>query len=71
MNIKKNIFKLGALTAVISLGVGLFFSAKFLNTPIIVVYRFGVFGYAYLIGYFVFSHENNIKHLERERFELI
>ena len=50
--------------AILSLGVGLFFSAKFLNTPIIVVYRFGVFGYAYLIGYFVFSHENNIKHLE-------
>ena len=49
---------------ILSLGFGLFLSAQILNTPVIVVYRFGVYGYAYLLGYFVFSHENNIKLLE-------
>ena len=44
-------------------GIGLLLSAKILNGPI-VVYRFGIYGYAYLLGYFVFSHENNLKHLE-------
>ena len=42
----------------------LYLSAQILNTPIIVVYRFGIYGYAFLLGYFVFCHESNIKHLE-------
>lgn len=50
--------------SIFSLGVGLFISAQFLNTPVIEVYRFGVFLYSYLIGYYVFSHESNIKQLE-------
>lgn len=28
-----------------------------LNVPVITVYRFGIYGLAYLLGYFVFSHE--------------
>ena len=48
----------------LSLGFGLYFSAQILNTPIIVAYRFGIYGFAFLLGYFVFSHEKNIKHLE-------
>jgi peptidoglycan/LPS O-acetylase OafA/YrhL len=28
-----------------------------LNTPVITVYRFGIYGLAYFIGYFVLSHE--------------
>ena len=49
---------------IISLGFGLYLSAQILNTPLILVYRFGIYGYAYLLGYFVFSHEENIRHLE-------
>lgn len=32
-------------------------SAQILNTPVIVVYRFGIYGFAFLLGYYVFSHE--------------
>jgi peptidoglycan/LPS O-acetylase OafA/YrhL len=49
---------------ILSLGFGLWLFAQILNTPIIVVYRFGVYGYAYFLGYFVFSHQANIKYLE-------
>ena len=47
----------------LSLGFGLWLSAQILYTPI-VVYRFGIYGYAYLLGYFVFSHQENIQYLE-------
>ena len=49
---------------IILLGLGLFFSAQILNTPKIVVYRFGVYGYSFFIGYFIFSNEKNTKYLE-------
>ena len=32
-------------------------AAQILNTPIIVVYRFGIYGLGFFIGYFVMSHE--------------
>ena len=38
--------------------VGLWGSAQILNTPVIEIYRNGIYLFAYLIGYFVFSHEN-------------
>ena len=50
--------------SIMFLGFGLFFSAQILNTPIVVVYRFGVFIYAFLIGYFILSKEKNIYYLE-------
>ena len=50
---------------IIFLGLGLYFSAQILNTPIIVAYRFGVYGYAFFIGYFIFSKENNINYIEK------
>ena len=49
---------------VLVIGFGLLASSRILNTPI-VLYRFGVFGYAFFIGYFIFSKENNINYLER------
>ena len=52
------------LMIILSLGFGLYLSAQFLNTPIEELYRFGIYGFAFLLGYFVFSHDNNIKHLE-------
>ena len=57
-NIEMNLF------SILFLGLGLLFSAQILNTPIIVVYRFGVYGYSFFIGYFIFSNEQNIKYLE-------
>lgn len=32
-------------------------SAQILNTPVIVVYRFGIYGVGFFLGYYVFSHE--------------
>lgn len=40
-------------------------SAQILNTPLIIVYRFGIYGAAFLIGYFVLSHDAVMKRLER------
>ena len=51
--------------SIVILGLGLYLSAQILNTPLIVVYRFGVYGYSFFVGYFIFSSEKNIKFLEK------
>ncbi len=40
-------------------------SAQILNTPVIVVYRFGIYGAGFLIGYLVLSHDNVMDRLEK------
>ena len=42
------------------LAVPVWAAAQVLNTPIIVVYRFGFYGFLFLLGYFVFSHDEVI-----------
>lgn len=32
-------------------------AAQILNVPVVTVYRFGIYGAAFLVGYFVFSHD--------------
>ena len=54
---KANIFVL------IILGVPLYFSGLVLNTPVIAMYRFGIYAFAFFMGYFVFAHENLIDRL--------
>ena len=41
----------------LALTVLIYGSAQILNTPVIVVYRFGIYGLGFLIGYFVLSHD--------------
>ena len=48
-----------------ALAVPVWLAAQVLNTPVIVVYRFGLYGAAYLLGYFVFSHDGVIDALKR------
>ncbi|MCR5281856.1 MAG: acyltransferase [Lachnospiraceae bacterium] len=56
----------GAGTAVaLVLTVVIYGAAQILNTPIIVVYRFGIYGAGFLIGYFVFSHDEVMDRLEQ------
>lgn len=43
------------LPVVVVLGVALWASAQVLNTPIIAVYRFGIYIFSYILGYYVFS----------------
>lgn len=40
-------------------------AAQILNTPIIVVYRFGIYGVGFFLGYFIFSHDEVMKRLEK------
>ena len=54
---KANVFLL------LLLGVPLYFSGLVLNTPVVQVYRFGIYAFAFFLGYFVFAHENIIDRL--------
>jgi peptidoglycan/LPS O-acetylase OafA/YrhL len=47
------------------LGVLIYFSAQVLNTPVVTVYRFGIYGVAYFLGYFVLSHDEVIERLSK------
>ncbi len=65
---KDRLWKAGEKTSIVILLLltpVVFLAAQFLNTPIIVVYRFGYYGAAFLIGYFVFSHDEVIEVLKK------
>ncbi len=40
-------------------------AARILNTPVIVVYRFGIYGAGFFVGYFVLSHDEVMECLEK------
>ena len=50
---------------VILLVVPVYLSGLILNTPIIAVYRFGIYGFTFLLGYFVFAHDEVIDRLSK------
>ena len=56
---KANIFLL------ILLGILVWGAAQILNTPVIAVYRFGIYGAGFLLGYFVFSHDGVTDQLKK------
>ena len=56
---KANIIAILLMTAVI------WGAAQIFNTPVVVVYRFGYYGIAFLLGYFVFSHDEVIETLKK------
>lgn len=43
---------------IILMGILLWGFAQILNTPAVTVYRFGIYGFAFFMGYFLFSHDN-------------
>ncbi len=53
------------LFAMIGLAVPTFLAAQILNTPIICVYRFGLYFFSFLLGYFVLSHDEVIEVLKK------
>lgn len=59
------------LPALLLAGIAVWASAQVLNTPIIPVYRFGIYGAGYLLGYFVFSQEAVIRRLENAAVPLL
>ena len=65
---KDRLWKLAKRTniiVIILMAVPVFGAAQILNTPIICVYRFGYYGLAFLLGYFVFSHDEVVDILKR------
>jgi peptidoglycan/LPS O-acetylase OafA/YrhL len=60
-----NLCKKCGIVVLLLLGVFVFLAAQVLNTPIITVYRFGIYGAAYFIGYFVLSHDEVIDRLSK------
>ena len=54
---KANVFVL------LLLGVPLYFSGFVLNTPVVAMYRFGIYAFSFFLGYFVFAHETIIDRL--------
>ena len=60
-----NICKKTPVWVLILLGAVVFGAGQILNTPIIVVYRFGLYFLAFLLGYFVFSHDEVIERLKK------
>ena len=53
------------LAILIALVIPFYGAAQILNTPIICVYRFGLYFFAFLLGYFVFSHDEVVEVLKK------
>lgn len=71
---KNRLWKLGkraGILVLLLLGVAVWGSAQILNTPVIVVYRFGIYGFSFLLGYYVLSHEEVTDELVRYSIPLL
>ncbi len=44
--------------------------AQILNTPVVVVYKFGLYGFSFFAGYFIFAHDEVIEKLKKYSFTL-
>ena len=65
---KDKLYNLGKkvnCVVLVLLAICVYGAALILNTPIIVVYRFGIYGLGFLLGYFVFSHDEVMQRLEK------
>ena len=65
---KDRLWKLGGkvgILGILIMFIPVYGAAQILNTPIICVYRFGYYGLGFLLGYFVFSHNEVIDVLKR------
>lgn len=50
---------------ILLLAIPVWCSAQILNTPVVTVYRFGIYGLAFFLGYFVFSHDEVMERVEK------
>ena len=65
---KDRLWKLGGkanIIAILLMTVVIWGAAQIFNTPVVVVYRLGYYGAAYMLGYFVFSHDEVIETLKK------
>ncbi|MCR5794606.1 MAG: acyltransferase [Solobacterium sp.] len=56
------------IPALVLLYAAVWASAQILNTPVIIVYRFGFYGMMFLTGYYIFSHDEVIGVLKKNCF---
>ena len=61
--------KAGIMAAII-LTVPVYLAGQVLNLPVIVVFRFGIYGFAFFLGYFLFAHEETVDRIGRYRIPL-
>ena len=59
------------LPIIILLVLPVFGAAQVLNMPVLTMYRFGIYFVAFLIGYFVFSHDGVQDKIERARVPML
>lgn len=70
---KDKLYELGGRTNIIvllAMTLLIYGAAQILNTPVILVYRFGIYGVGFFIGYFVLSHDEVQERLEKYRIML-
>lgn len=71
---KNRLWKLGkraGILVLLLLGIAVWGSAQILNMPVIAVYRFGIYGFSFLLGYYVLSHEEVTDKLVRYSIPLL
>ena len=56
---------------IILMVIPVWLSGLILNTPVITVYRFGVYGFTFFLGYFLFAHDEVIERISRFRVPFI
>ncbi|MDD2956811.1 MAG: acyltransferase, partial [Oscillospiraceae bacterium] len=59
------------LPVLLAFAVVIWAAAQVLNLPILTTYRFGIYGAAFFLGYFVLSHEEVENRLEKARLPLL
>ena len=57
--------------AALLLGVPVWLFGQIGNTPVIAVYRFGIYGFTFFLGYFVFAHDEVVDRLAAARIPLL
>lgn len=63
---KDRLWNLGEKTSVwfvLLLVIGVYGSAQILNTPVVTVYRYGIYGFCFFTGYYIFSHDEVMERL--------
>lgn len=58
-------------TALLLLVIPVYLSGLLLNTPVIAVYRFGIYGFGFFLGYLVLAREEIIDCISRHRLPLL
>ena len=53
------------VVGLVLLVIPVYLSGLVLNTPVVVVYRFGIYGLTFFLGYFVFAHDEVVDKLSK------